>query len=613
MSINHYTTSVNREFQFLKKLNSNNLFRFRLPISIPFIFIFIGIGYANAIAQLNGNPLPMPCYMTLTPQIHVTPEQNAIVCIGTEVTYTANVTNGGTAPFVQWYISNLPPQPQDTGLTIKVKVYQTGPICAKVYARDLNTVSMYCFTKDGVVGNCPFVTVETVPKPVVTLKVDCVNKLVTATVVSPATGVRYSFDGGAFNNDSSKIFSADGHHTVVLKETGGLLCLSDPTDFDVVLPKSFTASANVSVPTCADPTAKITVSTTPPNSATLFSFDNGVTYGSSNMMVKPEGNYNIIAESGLSCFSNVITVNVGHFKFMGNSANITVMGTMLMASPGVSYQWYFNGQIIPGATQQMFQTYTYGDYSVTIVNELGCVSTASTHVETDYVDNCPQIHKNFGAKCDDGDPNTINDRVRNTCKCRGDLYSPNMTVKCPDNIVVLANDPYGTIVNWDLKFTTNCTSGRENWVDVVQTSGYYSGYPFENNSFTQIEYVGTDLCGNKTSCSFFVTVSPYYGKTPVSSGLQTKTVSAYIPIVVESIFPNPAEDDLHLKILSREQKEIRFDFFNSLGSSLKSEKRILEKGQNDIIFDVSGFQGGVYYVIPQITLGHDVPTKFVKF
>ena len=607
MSTNYYTLSLKSMGKLLFKPVRLHLFNFRFSITTSLIAFFC----LNC--TLNANAQQVPCMNPIDAQAHISPEADVRVCPKTQLTFMVTPFNAGTKPFVEWFIAGIHTA-KDTGLTITFKANVTGLVCARLTARDLDTKSTYCLSPIPVVANCVSVFVESVEISKVNITVDCINKTETAAVISPATNVFYSFDGAAFNNNPSRTYSMPGHHSVIVQEIGGLKCYSDPTDFDIVIPQDFTLAAKVTPPICANPIGKITAVTSSPNSATLFSFDGGATYGSLNTMNKLPGDYVIKAQSGLGCPSASVPVNVPAVKFDGITPNITSMGSTLMASDGMSWQWFLNGQPIKGATQQTYMPLTFGDYTVQIKNAYSCVATSAvTRNETDYGDNCPQIHKNFGAKCDDGNPNTINDRVRNNCKCRGDLFSPNLTAQCPDNIVVMANDPYGTVVSWDTKFTTNCTAGRENYVDVVQTSGYYSGYPFENNSFTQIEYVATDLCGNKTACSFFVTVSKYFRRTPTNLGLNTKSVSAAIPVVVESIYPNPVEDDLHLKISSLDKKEVAFQFYNSLGSSIKSEKRLLDKGENDIIFDVTDFQGGVYYVIPQITLEHNVPTKFVKF
>jgi PKD repeat protein len=56
---------------------------------------------------------------------------------------------------------------------------------------------------------------------------------------------------------------------------------------------------------------------------------------------------------------------------------ITQAGNMLTASAAVSYQWYFNGNEIPGATDQSYTMAESGFYTVEITNENGCKAQSS--------------------------------------------------------------------------------------------------------------------------------------------------------------------------------------------------------------------------------------------
>lgn len=54
------------------------------------------------------------------------------------------------------------------------------------------------------------------------------------------------------------------------------------------------------------------------------------------------------------------------------TAEITENGAELTASAGESYQWYFNGNAIDGATDQVYVATEDGLYSVEVTNEFGC-------------------------------------------------------------------------------------------------------------------------------------------------------------------------------------------------------------------------------------------------
>ena len=306
------------------------------------------------------------------------------------------------------------------------------------------------------------------------------------------------------------------------------------------------------------------------------------------------------------------TCTVTNYKYVGTPAYITEMNSCLVGSYGVTWQWYLNGVKLSGATTQSIFPTTYGDYTVVIKNSKGCFSTSDPYrSNADYANSCPQIHKSFGAKCDDGNPLTVNDIVRNDCQCRGDYYSPNMTAKCPTDIVVVSTSIYGTVVNWDYSFTTNCNKPD---ITVKQISGYYSGYPFPVNDVSPIEYVATDMCGNKTSCRFLVRTTPLL-KTATDQALVVKPFtqpSDKISFQVNGLSPNPVTDLLNLTVMSEQDNAVSFQIINSLGAVLMTENKVLNYGENIIKLDVSQLPAGLYLVLPQTAEGKVVPTKFVK-
>jgi hypothetical protein len=57
---------------------------------------------------------------------------------------------------------------------------------------------------------------------------------------------------------------------------------------------------------------------------------------------------------------------------------------VLSSSSGVSYQWYFNGAPINGATNATYSYMQSGDYFVEVTNENGCID-ASTIMNVTYI------------------------------------------------------------------------------------------------------------------------------------------------------------------------------------------------------------------------------------
>jgi hypothetical protein len=85
-----------------------------------------------------------------------------------------------------------------------------------------------------------------------------------------------------------------------------------------------------------------------------------------------------------------------------------------------------------------------------------------------------------------------------------------------------------------------------------------------------------------------------------------------IPIVVQRIAPNPTVGELVIKLESLDEREVTFEFFNTLGKLVKTEKRAVDKGMNRVEFEVYDLEQGVHFIVPSTTKGYKVPTKFVK-
>jgi PQQ-dependent dehydrogenase (s-GDH family) len=119
----------------------------------------------------------------------------------------------------------------------------------------------------------------------------------------------------------------------------------------------------------------------------------------------------------------------------------------------------------------------------------------------------------------------------------------------------------------------------------------------------------TPIDANLVNNSASVTVNP---AAPVLA-LSRRQPTQFIPLIVESIAPNPTEGDLTIAVESLREQAVQFEFSNAMGQVIQSEKRALTKGSNSLQFDVWSLPQGVYFLQTDVNRGRISPTKFVKF
>ena len=129
-------------------------------------------------------------------------------------------------------------------------------------------------------------------------------------------------------------------------------------------------------------------------------------------------------------------------------------GNVLSSADSKKYQWFKNDTLIPNAIQKTFTITATGTYRVFSVDASGC-TVQSQVLFARYFD-CFSAQKNIGDACDDGDFNTVNDKVRADCTCRGDSVPSKIILKCPsDTLVSIKIGKTNAFVNWETPFAVS--------------------------------------------------------------------------------------------------------------------------------------------------------------
>jgi HYR domain/Domain of unknown function DUF11/Secretion system C-terminal sorting domain/CARDB len=121
----------------------------------------------------------------------------------------------------------------------------------------------------------------------------------------------------------------------------------------------------------------------------------------------------------------------------------------------------------------------------------------------------------------------------------------------------------------------------------------------------------TPVDNNAVNNTATVTIAP--APTQQIQALSIRKPTQYIPVIIQKISPNPTDGDVYIDVESLDERDMRFEFFNAQGQEVHSEMQHLKKGSNQLHFDITDKQAGLYFVKPETSGGRNVPVKFVKF
>jgi len=108
-----------------------------------------------------------------------------------------------------------------------------------------------------------------------------------------------------------------------------------------------------------------------------YLWSNGET--TQTIVVQISGTYTVMVTSNSGCGGNQSSTPIVVTVYPGVFATVTADGNILHSSPALTYQWYFNGNPINGATNQTYDAMQTGsgNYSVFVTDENGCSDMSS--------------------------------------------------------------------------------------------------------------------------------------------------------------------------------------------------------------------------------------------
>jgi N-acetylneuraminic acid mutarotase len=182
---------------------------------------------------------------------------------------------------------------------------------------------------------------------------------------SASSGITYHWNNGS-SADSVPNLGA-GVYSVTVKDAANCSAMASLNIVSTGIQPVTIAAAQTTI--CPGDTASICATA----GFLSYSWSNGDT--SMCIHTPDAGNYYVTASQGANCSvtSNEVTINVR----VPQPVTISVAGDTLTCYPSVSYQWYLNGNILPGDTFNVIIASQPGTYDVRVLDINGCFDNSS--------------------------------------------------------------------------------------------------------------------------------------------------------------------------------------------------------------------------------------------
>jgi hypothetical protein len=307
---------------------------------------------------------------TILPTLHFTFTQDSIItCSITSV--QVNVTG---AKSYTWSKGSTPTLNSNT-FTTPGFVYITG------------TGTNDCIRYDSL-----FIEADTLPI-VLTVNTSTNSKLncVTDSVTYLLNGaISYSWDGGKYLSGNYNVFNTPGTFNASYIDNKG--CIGNyqvNIKTDTIHPKVIvTPITNAHISCDNDPVILLATG------ASSYTWNNSVSNSDKYTVTSPGINY-VIGTASNGCTDSV-SVQTDKFDYP-ETPTITFQDSLLICSQASNYQWYLDGDLLTGETNQQLKFIKNGSYFVSI-SENGCVSTSAFYLTNltinDLFNNQIQVYPN---------------------------------------------------------------------------------------------------------------------------------------------------------------------------------------------------------------------------
>lgn len=516
------------------------------------------------------NAITMSVSSPVTPSINITANPSGVICSGTNVTFTASPTNGGTLPSYQW-------KKNGSNVGANSPTFSTSTLTNGNIITCVLTSNAPCATSTTATSNSITLSVNTTVPPTINITASpgatvCAGDNVSFTSAITNGGTLPTYQWKRNNNNiatTSSIASNSFANGDVIKcvLTSNSLCASPPTatsnSITMVVNPTITPIINIT----ANPSSSVCLGTSVTYTASLGGGGsnpayqwkvNGSNVGSNSATcvisnLNDGDMVNVALTSNASCaspstvVSNTLMASVWSAinASAGNDTTITQGNSVtLIATGGVSYHWSTT-ETTQGISVSPGNTTTY---TVTITNSHNCTASADVTVN---VQPCSSIY----------------------------------TLSSPSEIVPASGGNCSTYLTTDADCPWSVNNGGcMGWV----TSNNPSGIGSATVSFT----VQPNTSSSPRNCYDTIAGKPFWIIQPAGpSNIQELSAVKNI-----SVFPNPNNGTFILKAELTCKQDVKVNLYNSLGQIVCTKKLSENSTIIQTSFDLSGSSKGIYYV-----------------
>lgn len=344
----------------------------------------------------NSNSIAVTIIPTVVPTINIVAAPSGPICASTNVTFTANITNGGSSPNYQWAINGIPFGTNTN--TFAYSAFNNGDIVTCTL-----TSNAPCATPSVVVSN----SIVMVVNPVVTPSINITsapgmpycagtNVTFTANITNGGSSPQYQWQvNGANVGVNSNTFSSNSllpGDVVSCILTSNEICVSTTVvnSNNVIISHFPPVSLTVSADTAICPYDNVTLNAFPsngnPQGYNIIWQPNNIASGSITVSPNTNTTYTATVTDGCgSTASGTVTVNtlqvpVAAFTFSPDPPDLTAQPTVFTdaSNNAISWNWSFGNGSASNAQNPTIGYEQEGSYPVILIvtSADGCTDTA---------------------------------------------------------------------------------------------------------------------------------------------------------------------------------------------------------------------------------------------